>query len=166
MICANCGREMLDTDRYCGICGTLNPLFGNAVSAPEHTETDGFSVRESITDIHDIPFQEYTSETPEEERPARKSTAGIQSSVAHLRERTPYTQTDTTPSSWYRAHTPDDTAPPKEKEKRTCPLSVVVFCGVVIFFLSVACGVLAGLYLNARSAAVTAPYSLTEYKEG
>lgn len=53
----------------------------------------------------------------------------------------------------------------KVKVKRTCSLSVVVFCGVVIFLLSVACGVFAGLYYNARTAAVS-PYSAAWYESG
>lgn len=37
------------------------------------------------------------------------------------------------------------------KEKRVCSLSVVVFCAVVIFILSIVCGVLGGLYAGERS---------------
>ena len=56
----------------------------------------------------------------------------------------------------------------KAKVKRTCSLSAVVFCGIVIFLLSVACGIFAGLYFSARTAAVTMPamsYSAAEYRE-
>lgn len=38
-----------------------------------------------------------------------------------------------------------------QKEKRVCSLSAVVFCGVVILILSIACGVLGGLYAGERS---------------
>lgn len=38
-----------------------------------------------------------------------------------------------------------------QKEKRVCSMSVVVFCAVVIFILSVVCGVLGGLYAGERS---------------
>ena len=38
MICAKCGREMPDTDRFCGICGTENPLF-NTDPVQEQRET-------------------------------------------------------------------------------------------------------------------------------
>ena len=151
MICANCGREMPDPVRYCGICGTLNPLLENTAPAQEYTDT-----------VTSEPFvQEYTTDTLTEEQPAQK---GIQTNVAHLQERTPYAQTGSTHAPEYRAYTPADMTRPEEKEKRTCSLSVVIFCGVVIFLLSVACGVLAGLYLSARSTAA-APYPLTEYRE-
>lgn len=40
---------------------------------------------------------------------------------------------------------------PKQKEKRVCSLSAVVFCIVVILILSVACGVLGGMYLRERN---------------
>ena len=39
----------------------------------------------------------------------------------------------------------------KQKEKRVCSLSAVVFCIVVILILSVACGVLGGMYLRERN---------------
>lgn len=38
-----------------------------------------------------------------------------------------------------------------QKEKRVCSLSVVIFCAVVIFILSIVCGVLGGLYAAERS---------------
>lgn len=38
-----------------------------------------------------------------------------------------------------------------QKEKRVCSMSVVVFCAVVIFILSIICGVLGGLYAGERS---------------
>ena len=65
----------------------------------------------------------------------------------------------------YRAFDPSDidTAEEDTEVKRTCSLSVVVFCAVVIFMLSVACGVFAGLYFSGRNAALAAPYSVTEY---
>lgn len=153
MICTNCGREMPDTVRYCGICGTPNQLLEGAAPAQEPTDTESLSA------------QEYTADTPAEEPSAQKKPVGIQSSVTHLQERPAYPQTGSIPAPEYRAYTPDHMTRSEEKEKRTCSLSVVIFCGVVIFFLSVACGVLAGLYLNARSAAAAAPYSLTEYRE-
>ena len=40
---------------------------------------------------------------------------------------------------------------PKQKEKRVCSLSAVVFCIVVILILSVACGILGGMYLRERN---------------
>lgn len=42
-----------------------------------------------------------------------------------------------------------------QKEKRVCSLSVVVFCAVVIFILSIVCGVLGGLYAGERSRRVS-----------
>lgn len=40
---------------------------------------------------------------------------------------------------------------PKQKEKRVCSLSAVVFCIVVILILSIACGILGGMYLRERN---------------
>lgn len=40
---------------------------------------------------------------------------------------------------------------PKQKEKRVCSLSAVVFCIIVILILSVACGILGGMYLRERN---------------
>lgn len=150
MICANCGREMPDTDRYCGICGTLNPLLENAAPAQESP---------------DPPVQEHAEDTPvSEEPPAQEYTAGIQTNVARVQGYTPYPQANGVPAPEYRPFDPNLTQPP-EKVKRTCSLSVVIFCGVVIFLLSIACGVLAGLYLSEKTA-TRAHYSATEYENG
>ena len=143
MICANCGREMPETDKYCVICGTENPLFENADRpAWEHTPQTA-----------DQPVQEYTSSVQTADQPAR--------------EYTPYTQLNAEPTDEYRRYDHDMGTPAgNSKEKRTCSLSAVVFCGIVIFLLSVACGVLAGLYFNAKTAAVTAPYSIAMQASG
>ena len=150
MICATCGREMPDTDRYCGICGALNPLLENAV--PSHENAD-------IPPTGDILAHEHP-DISEEDLPVQDFAAGIQSSVTRVQGYAPYTQPNGAPAPEYRPFDPNAVQPP-QKVKRTCSLSVVVFCGVVIFLLSVACGVLAGLYLSERAA--HAPYSITEH---
>lgn len=109
MICEKCGSEMLETNKFCGICGTPNPLHPEAAEA----------------------VREYGSSEQEPEE--AKET---------------------------------ETAVGKAKVKRTCSLSAVIFCGVVIFILSVTCGVFAGLYFSARSAPVNALYSTTQYDSG
>lgn len=141
MICANCGREMTGTDRFCGICGAPNQSFENTMPVPEHTDTQA----------GEPPVQDFVS--------------GIHSSVTRLQEYTPYTQTDGTPAPEYRPYPPVGMEPPMGKVKRTCSLSAVIFCAVVIFFLSVACGIFAGLYFSARQAAAIAPPPITEYGE-
>lgn len=136
MICNKCGREMSDTDKYCGMCGTLNPMFENTEPAQEHA-----------------PYPQTGTE------PAQ--------------EHTPYPQTNTMPAPEYRPY-PQPIGDPnhmamserEEKVKHTCSLSAVIFCGIVIFLLSVACGVFAGLYFSVKPAAKSAPSSLTEYADG
>lgn len=53
------------------------------------------------------------------------------------------------PAAGYNAMNPQNQ--PKQKEKRVCSLSAVVFCIVVILILSVACGILGGMYLRERN---------------
>ena len=135
MRCKECGNEIPYNVKYCGMCGTLNPLF----------QAEGAPVREqrAYEQRPDEPVHEYR----------------------------PYKQPDDEPARSYRAYeqeaAPNETERPAEKvkEKRTCSLSVVVFCGVIIFLLSVACGVFAGLYYNARTAVVP-PCSIVQYESG
>lgn len=120
MKCNECGSEMLETDKFCGICGTPNSL-----------------------------IQRETAEPVQEQEPP-------------VREQEPYEQEPAEAETAAAAEVTEES----EKVKRTCSLSAVVFCIVVIFLLSVACGAFAGLYLSARSAAVTAPYSITQSYSG
>lgn len=53
------------------------------------------------------------------------------------------------PPAGYNAMNPQNQ--PKQKEKRVCSLSAVVFCIIVILILSVACGILGGMYLRERN---------------
>lgn len=55
---------------------------------------------------------------------------------------------------------PNSQKQPCQKEKRVCSLSAVVFCIVVILILSVACGVLGGMYYNERRLRLGADYTL------
>lgn len=55
---------------------------------------------------------------------------------------------------------PKNQKQPGQKEKRVCSLSAVVFCIVVILILSVACGVLGGMYYNERRLRLGADYTL------
>ena len=105
MICNECGREMPETDKFCVICGTPNPLFQSPGQPAQN-------------------YEPYTAEPD----PADMVMSGG-----------------------------------KARVKRTCSLSAVIFCGIVIFFLSVACGIFAGLYFSARSD--LAAYSAAEYED-
>ena len=185
MICAKCGREMPDTDRYCGICGTLNQLFdapppvqetdaqAGVLPAQEYTGARESSkpVQESAaTQTGDVTAQENTdtqaSDLPVTEAPdlpVPDFAAGIHSSVARVQGSAP--QPGVTPPPGYRPYPAVEPPAPKEKVKRTCSLSVAIFCGIVIFLLSVLCGIFAGLYFSVKPAAVTAPHSITEYTE-
>lgn len=121
MICNECGREISETDKFCGICGTPNPLY----------------------QAEDDPAREYPFYTP-----PVSETANEYHPYEHKEE----------PAEMKMAGR-------KAKVKRTCSLSAVVVCIVVIFLLSVACGVFAGLYFSVRPAAVPA-YSITSYESG
>lgn len=105
MICNECGREMAETDKFCVICGTPNPLFQSMGQPAQNYE----------------PYAE-------EPDPADMVMSGGKARVKH-----------------------------------TCSLSAVIFCGIVIFLLSVACGIFAGLYFSAKSD--LAAYSVTEYED-
>lgn len=105
MICEKCGNEMQETDKFCGMCGTPNPLLK---SEEEQEEYD--------------PYKQEKDESKEMEM-----TGG------------------------------------KAKVKRTCSLTAVIFCGVVIFLLSVACGIFAGLYFSTRSNLPAEKHSETVY---
>ena len=175
MICAKCGREMPDTDRYCGICGTLNQLFDAPLPVQEYTgaQESGLPAREptdtqtgdaavpenTVTQAADLPV----TEAPEADLPVPDFASGIHTSVARVQGPTP--QPGAMPPPGYRPYVPVEPPAKKEKVKRTCSLSVVIFCGVVIFLLSVLCGVFAGLYFSVKPAAVAAQHSITEYKE-
>ena len=103
------------------------------------------------------------------DEPVREQRAYEQRPTEPAHEYRPYKQAEDVRS--YRAYeqetAPNEAERPAEKVKvkRTCSLSVVVFCGVIIFLLSVACGVFAGLYYNARTAAVS-PCSAVWYESG
>lgn len=188
MICAKCGREMPDTDRFCGICGTLNRRFDNPLPVPEHTggqESDMPAREYTRAQESALPAQEITetqtddaaaqsstdaqttdlpvTEVPEADFPVPDFAAGIHTSVARVQGPTP--QPGVMPPPGYRPYVPADSPTRKEKVKRTCSLSVVIFCGIVIFLLSVLCGVFAGLYFSVKPAAAIAPHSITEYME-
>ena len=153
MICNNCGREMPDTDRFCGICGAHNPLFESTQPSWDSAPMPEREYHDTVTDLPE------SEDIPETEQPNRDFASGIQSSVARVQEQS-FTLPQGVPAPEYRPFDPNLMPPPPQKEKRTCSLSVVIFCGVLIFLLSIACGVLAGLYLNERAA--HAPYSVSE----
>lgn len=149
MICEKCGNEMPDNVKFCGICGTPGPL--------PQSEDEPVREQRAYDQRPDEPDREY--------RPYKQPEDG--------HEYRPCKQPENEPVRSYRAYeqetAPNETerAAEKVKVKRTCSLSAVVFCGVVIFMLSVVCGVFAGLYFNARmTAAAVAPCSLVQYETG
>ena len=167
MICKECGRELMENDKFCVICGTPNPLFENAEPAQRHTE---------YTQADTTPAQEQTvfpqtDTIPEQEQPAfpQTDTTPAQEQPAFTQpnpEFPYYTRPSAEPAQEYQPPYGNRTAAREERVKYTCSLSVVIFCGIVIFLLSVACGVLAGLYVSAKNSAVPMPYSITEYESG
>ena len=121
MICEKCGREIYESDKFCGICGAPNPMYKG-----------------------DDPVNEYPFYTPQ-----RSDTAG---------EYSPYAGQEPTEMKM---------AGGKAKTKHTCSLSAVIICIVVIFLLSIACGVFAGLYFSLRtSKAAASSRSATVYETG
>ena len=135
MKCEKCGREISETDKFCGICGMPNPVYQG-----------------------DDPAREYPFYTPQ-----GSDTVGEYSSYTRQRSDT---SDEYNP---YARQEPADMkmAGKKAKVKRTCSLSAVVVCIVVIFLLSIACGVFAGLYFSQRTSK-TAPSSrsATVYETG
>lgn len=202
MICKECGRELMENDKFCVICGTPNPLFENAEPAHEHTaytQADPEPAQEHsvYTQPNTEPAQEHPTYTQSNTEPAQEHPTHAQPSTEPAQERPTdaelaqgYTQTNAEQSGYtqpnpypaqeyqpfpqpkdnaaneYRQYDPNYRALPKERVKHTCSLSVVVFCGIVIFLLSVACGVFAGLYFSAKTAALPAPYSITQQESG
>ena len=174
MICKECGREMPETDKFCGICGTPNPLLEN-VAAPAqeyvpYTQPDSEPVQEYQPNTQDngetAQENQPDSEIAEEYRPNPQPDS---QPVNEPYQEYPYPQTN----SGYRPYTqaagePADikTAGRKAKVKYTCSLTAVIVCVVVIFLLSVACGVFAGLYFSARPAASLPAHSITQYESG
>lgn len=262
MKCEICGAEYKDTDRFCGMCGTPNPLLevkpapteyrsepdaaaeaqgvseaytatesnesiktsdsGEAYSFPDPTkpsvpteafggtseasapvpesvsepDSDNISEPVKITDTAESPEASEVSEN--RETPAQhnafdaensgetdntseidRSTESVYpASTSEPTEKTeapeypkqPYSESGSMPFNQSRPADPRRKPAKAQKEKRVCSLSAVVICIVIILILSVACGVLSGLYLGEKAKArrmrngtVTAPYSYSEF---
>lgn len=194
MICKECGREMPDTDKFCGKCGTPNPLFENldlpvytqpdSEPVQEHqpcTQPDSILVQEQQPDSE--PEQEYRSYTQPTDSPAQEHQPYTQPDAEPVQEHQSvsepeqayrsYTQPAGSPAQEYRPYGQPISEPTdmkmargKAKVKYTCSLTAVIVCIVVIFLLSVACGIFAGLYLGSRPAALAPAHSVTQYESG
>lgn len=200
MICKECGREMPETDKFCGICGTPNPLLEN-IGAPvqeyvPHAQPDSEPAQERWTNTqdNDAPVQEHQPQTqpdsvlveehqpytqPDNE-PVQENQPDSEISQEHRPntqpvnepyQEYPYPQTNGIPAQEYRPYTQTAAEPAdmkmaggKAKVKYTCSLTAVIVCVVVIFLLSVACGVFAGLYFSVRPAAAVPAHSITQYE--
>ena len=177
MICKECGREMPDTDKFCGKCGTPNPLFEN-VDLPVYTQPDTEPVQEHqpYPQPDSIPAQEYQpdNEPVQEHQPVSEPAQERQPVSEPEQEYRSYAQTSGNPAQEYRPYGQPVVSEPAEmkmargkaKVKYTCSLTAVIVCIVVIFLLSVACGIFAGLYLGSRPAALAPAHSVTQYESG
>ena len=165
MICKECGRVMPDTDKFCGRCGTPNPLFENA-DVPVQ-EQQPYANENSVTAQQYQPYtQPYTESVQEQPPHTQENTEPVQ-------EQQPHPQVNDSPVHEYRPHAQTVNEPTdmkmsggKAKVKYTCSLTAVIICVVVIFILSVACGVFAGLYFSVRPAAIAPVHSITQYESG
>ena len=177
MICKECGREMPETDKFCGICGTPNPLFENADAPAQerilYTQPDSEPVQEHqpYTQDSSEPVQGYQPNTQDNDDTAQEHQPDSQPESETAQGYQPYTQPNVSPAQEYRPYAQAVNEPTnmkmaggKTKVKYTCSLTAVIVCVVVIFMLSVACGVFAGLYFGGRTAAAAPAHSITQYE--
>lgn len=231
MKCRICGVEYKDTDRFCGICGTPNPIFEvktvtpEAQSGGEKPETTNEPYVNKESDKQNVMERsdksaEVIAEGGEAKENIISEEAGDNSSETENTDPFPDpTVTDSgssepdpwnlddvikQPEGYIRPNAPEtaesaltdvseaqaDAAPqnislsesvsggvsgevseagrtnagveagyiapeaekrqPKQKEKRMCSLSAVVICIIVILFLSIALGVVGGLYMGEK----------------
>lgn len=159
MRCNNCGNELKETDKFCGLCGTPNPNY----TAP----AENFSASAALADNTTIPYQSASlnlgdnaqspyppapltpvDNTQSPYQPAAPNSADIAQS--------PYKSA--APDFSDSAHNqpaPDKALEEKPaKEKRTAPLWLCILCIIIIFVLSIACGALAQLHFGASGAAI------------
>lgn len=160
MKCTNCGNEILPTDKYCGICGEFNPLSVTEEKKEEPAEVSAEEkafAEESAEESETAPAEE-TEKTEEPASPqTEEAKESAEEAAPESAEPAPAQNTEPPRNNYAANHYGYDPArhyapaAKPEKVKRTCSLSAVVFCGIVIFILSVLCGIFAGLYIGKAS---------------
>lgn len=174
MFCTNCGKEIIDTAKFCNFCGTpvknmaasvpvtpINPVQPTEpvqpVSQPEQTAFD-------YTESTDVPVTDNVTEMPETEVPAAEiapeyeSTEEISEPAAESVIPTP----NTIPT--YGASTPVYPVPsannvpvtqeikaetaPETKPERKYTLGHIMMCLAAVAVMAIVAGVFAGLYFS------------------
>lgn len=155
MKCPECGNEILQSDKYCGRCGAfnsasltaaMNNIDPPAQKAEDVVEEKTESTAETVSETVEENTSAETENPIPKEEPAEETTPKEETPVPPASEPAPNTEQQD--KYTYR---PDEYSYPEEKEKKVCSLSVAVFCVVMVFILSVLCGVFAGMYFTERS---------------
>lgn len=159
MKCPECGNEILQSDKYCGRCGAFNSA--SLTASMNNIETPA-QKSEDVAEEKTENVAEAVSETAQETAPTEAETENpIPKEEPPAEDASPKTEeTPVSPASEPAPNTEqqdkytyrqDEYSYPKEKEKKVCSLSVAVFCVVMVFILSVLCGIFAGMYFTERA---------------
>lgn len=169
MKCPECGNEILQSDKYCGRCGafnsasltaSMNNIETPAQKAEEIAEEKPENPAETVNEtVEENNSTETEDPIPKEEPPAEDADPKAEETpVPPVSEPAPNTEQQD--KYTYRQ---DEYSYPGEKEKKVCSLSVAVFCIVMVFILSVLCGVFAGMYFTERAKHVQSQRQETVY---
>lgn len=189
MKCTVCGTENPDSAKFCGMCG--NP-FADTPRSDNELDSDTSAAAAADTDTAEAPTE--SSETTDSfesyadyavfanpAEPSSNETADVnvtdgqpeaQSTPAPLptEPNKPVFSNSGSGNPFTSSENPN---PPQinktgrhqnEKEKKVVSLSVAVFCIVAVFILSVACGVLAQLYIRKSRNSVRSDTVYSSYK--
>lgn len=176
MKCTVCGTENPDNAKFCGMCG--NP-FADTPKADNEPDPDTSAAAAADTVTAEAPadsgeatdsFESYADyavfASPVE--PSSKETADVNATDGQPEAQAAPAPLPAGPNKQVYSNSgygssftpPENPIPPQnnnagghenKKEKKVVSLSVAVFCIVAVFILSIACGVLAQLYIRKSS---------------